>query len=38
VALTVVSVALGMALLVAGSRRLAHDNETLVRLTSGARG
>jgi polysaccharide chain length determinant protein (PEP-CTERM system associated) len=38
VALTVVSIVLGLALIVSGARRLARDNETLVRLTAGARG
>ncbi len=38
VALTVVSVVIGLALIVSGSRYIARDNETLVRLTSSARG
>src|SRR6266850_718363 len=37
VALTVVSVVIGLALIVSGSRYIARDNETLVRLTSSAR-
>jgi len=38
IALTVVSVVIGLALIVSGSRYIARDNETLVRLTSSARG
>ena len=38
VALTTVSIVIGVALVVSGSRYLASDNEQLVRLTAGARG
>jgi polysaccharide chain length determinant protein (PEP-CTERM system associated) len=37
-ALTAVSVAIGLALLIAGSHYIASDNEQLVRLTAGTRG
>ena len=37
-ALTAVSVAIGLALVISGSRYLASDNESLVRLTAGTRG
>jgi uncharacterized protein involved in exopolysaccharide biosynthesis len=38
VALIVVSIGIGLAIVVSGSHRLARDNERLVRLTAGARG
>jgi hypothetical protein len=38
VALIVVSIGIGLALVVSGSHRLSRDNERLVRLTAGARG
>jgi uncharacterized protein involved in exopolysaccharide biosynthesis len=38
VALTVVSIVVGLGLIVSGSRHYARDNEALVRLTAGARG
>jgi protein tyrosine kinase modulator len=38
VALTAVSIVIGMALLISGSRYLASNNEQLVRLTAGTRG